>query len=284
MTKAQIKRALNTKIEKLLVSPELANKFLKKNIKNRDLKPKQMITLRKALENGHWIFNGDTITFDKDGNVVDGQHRLQMVIDTGISIVFIVVYGVDVGAKKTKDTGAKRNLADYLQMEGYANATNLAATIRAVSGYYVDDAPKCLGESPNRYTVTVQDGLEILEAHPELIKSSWYAINNKKNAPISPCAIATLYQVLTEISDEVGTEFMDQLINGTNLKFGSPIWKVRNFLLQKKMDSKCGKCSSLRIGYVCAVIIKAWNHEVQGWDLTDVELKRGESFPLPVSI
>jgi len=44
---------------------------------------------------GRWQENGETIIVGKSGNLLDGQHRLQAVIQSGVSIMAIIVFGVD---------------------------------------------------------------------------------------------------------------------------------------------------------------------------------------------
>lgn len=57
------------------VSPELASEWLKGNDFNRKLSP--TITSRYAdeMKNNRWAFTGDSIKFDSDGTLLDGQHR-----------------------------------------------------------------------------------------------------------------------------------------------------------------------------------------------------------------
>jgi hypothetical protein len=70
-----------------LITPELAEKFLEKNSNNyRKLSEKVVKAYQIDMETGNWKFNGDSIKFNKSGQLVDGQHRLTAISRSGISI------------------------------------------------------------------------------------------------------------------------------------------------------------------------------------------------------
>ena len=70
------------------IGPEAAKEMLECNVDNRS--PKKS-ALAKALEDGEWQLNGETIVFSDTGRLIDGQNRLIAVIKTGVPIDTIVV-------------------------------------------------------------------------------------------------------------------------------------------------------------------------------------------------
>ena len=75
-------------------------------------------TISRDMENGVFLANnGQTMVFDEDGRQIDGQHRTQSVIDTGVSKTFAVAVVKREVAEKmfaTLDNNMKRSVSMYL--------------------------------------------------------------------------------------------------------------------------------------------------------------------------
>lgn len=103
-----------------LVTSQLAEKWIDEaNAKN----PRKVISwanverIAKAMEMGRWVLTHQGIAFDKYGNLVDGQHRLLAIIQTGISCTMLITEGVDCEAIPEMDQGQKRNNSTMLQVD-----------------------------------------------------------------------------------------------------------------------------------------------------------------------
>ena len=118
------------------ITPELASHWLSKNTDNRKLRKYRAADLAEAMKDGKWASNGESISFDTRGVLVDGQHRLQAILNSGIRATIAVVLGVDPKARPTVDTGLKRTASDNLTMRGEMYATQLASTIQIWACYY----------------------------------------------------------------------------------------------------------------------------------------------------
>ena len=83
----------NMEIESMvvLVTPELASKWLEKNIDNRNLRKNTINQYVNDMKNGKWSLVGDSITFDKDGILTNGQHRLYAVVQSNTAQYFNVM-------------------------------------------------------------------------------------------------------------------------------------------------------------------------------------------------
>ncbi|WP_460985736.1 ParB N-terminal domain-containing protein, partial [Staphylococcus aureus] len=68
---------------------------------------------------GDWKNAGDTIRFDKDGSLIDGQHRLLACVNTNLAQNFLIVYGLDSEVFDVIDNGKGRTNADVLGMKHY---------------------------------------------------------------------------------------------------------------------------------------------------------------------
>ena len=101
------------------VTPEMAAQWLRSNTANR--KPSKAAIKRWAqIMRAHaWKLCSDAIAFDVDGVLINGQHRLMAVIETGMTQPFLVANNFPTGSKEACDIGKKRQLHEILTIGGY---------------------------------------------------------------------------------------------------------------------------------------------------------------------
>lgn len=77
--------------------------------------------------------NGETIKFDKDGKLLDGQHRLAAIVMSGVTKLIYVAYNVPRSAIITIDTGRNRSFSDQLRVAyEYHHSAQLSSLIRLI--------------------------------------------------------------------------------------------------------------------------------------------------------
>lgn len=122
------------KIERILVTPELACEWLEKfNTDNyRKIVPNVIRRYMHDMKHGRWTENSATIAFATDGSLVDGQHRLTAIAKSGMSIWLNVLTGLAPEARgdHNQDRGKPRDIAAFMTNTGVKNASSVAATIR----------------------------------------------------------------------------------------------------------------------------------------------------------
>lgn len=84
----------NVFVETVLVTPQMANEFLKKNKGNRPPRKNVINGLTSALRSNEWIYTHQGIAFSDCGNLIDGQHRLKAIFNSGKSARMLVVRNV----------------------------------------------------------------------------------------------------------------------------------------------------------------------------------------------
>lgn len=114
------------------VTPELAEKWLGQNHSNRNLRPALVERYCRDMDAGNWRYTGETITFDSDGRLVDGQHRLSALVEHGEPLLFLVAWDVEPEAQDVMDTGAKRLASDMLSMRGDPTPKMTGSTVRLI--------------------------------------------------------------------------------------------------------------------------------------------------------
>lgn len=66
---------------------------------------------------GKWSVNGDSIGFDYNGDLTEGQHRAYAGWKSGMGLSTFVVTGLDPSVRTTLGTGKKRNVGDSLSYD-----------------------------------------------------------------------------------------------------------------------------------------------------------------------
>lgn len=118
------------KAEVKTITPELAKEYLRHNDSNRALRRTRVLQYAHDMKEGKWNLTGQGITFGKDGNLLDGQHRLHAVVFSGVSVDFLVVTDADTVA--TYDCGLTRSMVDRFKLAGNGNGPIYTAAGQAV--------------------------------------------------------------------------------------------------------------------------------------------------------
>jgi hypothetical protein len=95
-----------------LVTPEMAKVYLSKNTDNRNKRGWWVSGLASMIKRGEWIPTHQGVAFAESGKLIDGQHRLEAVVEADIPVEMLVVTGVRDDAYKVLDNGIKRTLSD----------------------------------------------------------------------------------------------------------------------------------------------------------------------------
>lgn len=98
------------------ITPEEACLILThRNCHNRKLVQGTASSYKRQMLNGLWESNGESIVFDKNGQLLDGQHRLHACWKSNITMQEVVVaVGFGTETFKTIDSGKMRSFKDTL--------------------------------------------------------------------------------------------------------------------------------------------------------------------------
>jgi hypothetical protein len=241
-------------VERMMITPEVAESMLRRNTKNRKISPTNLAIIMGQLRNGDWQENGESIKLDDLGNLLDGQHRLTAILKTGIPAQMLVVKGLPPEVFHTIDTGRPRRASDIFSMEGLKNATTVAASLRIINSYYQGwSATRLDGGTKKDYTN--KQMLDLFQKHPKSVESAAFANNYKhKFGKFGTSLLAAWHYIFYACSEPAAKEFFDKLINGDNLQKGDPILWFREQLLT--YDSKSNKLSR---SYLFMMGINVWN-------------------------
>ncbi len=253
------------KIEEMLITPEVAQKLLKKNTNNRPLNERHVLELCKQMQRGQWTQNGETIKFSKTGRLLDGQHRLASIIKSGKSFTIPVVNGLDDKSFNTIDTGRLRTASDIISVNGYSNSSRVAATIKFLIAF---EKGKFSSSNPKREGITNIDTIEYMNNNKGLIEfvdnaSSIYI----KTRHLSPSLLAGLHYIFSKVNVEQADHFFEKYHTGVGLEKEDPILVLRDKLMQNSINK-----SKLKIRDKVILVITCWNAFRKGTKVKSIKL------------
>lgn len=227
------------------VTPEMALEWLERNTHNRHVRPAQVAALARAINAGQWKLDGNPIRFASDGTLLDGQHRLWAVAETGKTVQMFVVEGLENDAQDVMDTGAKRSTSDALTLAGRPNGSRLAAAARLALTMSTDGKVTVFANS---------EVLAWLNEHEEMEKYVAYTRNLHAATGLKPSVFDYTYWRLALIDSDAATEFFNRLSDGVGLPPASPI-----LALKRRLSGAYGKDRKISTTEQIAGTFRAWN-------------------------
>ena len=254
------------------VTPELATEWLDEyNKQNRNMRYRIAGSYATDMEADEWDLNGETVKFAKDGTLIDGQHRLQGIKDSGKTLTMIVVRGLEMSAQATIDRNTVRRFSDTLRITyKEPNHLGLAALVRAVllwkKGY----------KRPSSGYIPSGKQLEhtYLE-HPELAFIVSRAVGIAKKSGLTPSVVGLCMWLFEQSNPGEADTFFERLADGQHMGRGNPIFELRRQALDWKGDK------SKRVAmWQTAVLIKVWNWYLAGKnDVQQISFRMGGANP-----
>jgi hypothetical protein len=207
------------KTEVVMITPAMAEKWLKGTTSgNRPIRKNNLQRLIHDMKSGQWSLNGESIVLDDNGNVVDGQHRLRAVVDSGVTIQSVVVRGVDASAFEYIDLGVRRDGGDVLAVRGYQYGKELAAALNVIDSYYTYDGfhDGASAVSTNKYRHQRVCHTLLAEKYADCGPSVAYihCRCSKVRAFRPPSFVAAMHYVLGHENAEARDKFFESLATG----------------------------------------------------------------------
>ena len=213
-TAPRLDQALDAQL--MRVTPKLAEQWLGRNDSNRNIRPTKLAQLVRDMQGGRFALTGDSIKFDLNGNLIDGQHRLTAVRDSGIPIEVLVVRGLVPSVRAVIDTGATRSASDALRIAGkHAGSRSMAAAIRILLAIRSGEVAHAGDIAP---PVTHSEVITFYDQWAQLLDYCVaFANRNSRSINIRPAALAAAMFVGAQHDLSAFTAFITRM---TELDFG----------------------------------------------------------------
>jgi hypothetical protein len=251
----------------VMVTPEMAERWLKRNKSNRVLRPAAIDQYARDMAAGKWELTG-TIEFDTSGNLIQGQHRLNAVIKSGVTVTMCVLRGISQSAQRVMDSGVKRQAADNLYMvHGTKNATTVVAIARQ----------KIASEFAVR-SVSNSEIEDYVNEHPEISIAAGIAMKYYRGCDISPTVTGL---AAWTIADTHGWDAAEQFFYTASEKVGlqrhDPVIAMTKFFSEAVRNRK-----RYPVETQLSVIIRAFNYRRAGKTCQFLRAEvNGTAVPIP---
>jgi len=128
------------KVSMETITPARAMELLEHNTRNRHLRAALVSQYAADMKAGRWMETHQGIAVNCDGTLLDGQHRLAAIIESGTTQRMLVASGVPSESQLAMDDHAKRSANDALTLDrGELVTATDVAIVRGVSMYAAND-------------------------------------------------------------------------------------------------------------------------------------------------
>ena len=258
----EIRKDKTMKYKQIKLTPELAKEWLATMPEyQRSVSTLVVAEYAKDMAEGRWVEGtGDAIRFNKQGQMIDGQHRCLAVVESGTTIVVTVIEGLDDEVYLVLDKGRKRTAADTI---GGKNANVRAAIAKSLialaSGTPVasivggnaskKNNPISATEAAEVAMTNEATVSQILECYVQLKSAN----NGRFSAPVATCLVAYAAELTGNM--ESFNKFCDDLIKPVqdrSVVCTMAREKASSFILSK------GKSKNAMIFAIYAIAFRSW--------------------------
>jgi hypothetical protein len=272
-----------TTIGNVMVGPEQALAILENcNTGNRPLHSSIVKKYTTAMRSEKWMDAGESLKFDWNGVLLNGQHRLGAIVLSGIPQVFTLERGLDPATFEVIDSHSKRSILDLLYITGNPHGQNAAMVLRMLLG-----RPKAEKEGVSfENGMDATNGAILAEARKlnnDLFRDALLAakrIAQSTRIMIAPLA-AWYYETAALNGQAIVDEWIDGLCSGVNLEEGDPRLAFRQWTL-----SFVGETAVIRRSRTAQVIAyqaiqRAWIAECTNSKLKNIRVWKLKQPGLP---
>lgn len=258
-----------------LLTPQWAADVLaNKNGRNRKLKAGTAAGISEEITAGRWRLNGEAIVFNTAGELVDGQHRLAAIVQSGIAVPSVVITGVAAESFESHGQSRPRTRGDILSIPAVgmdAGESNTGPLAAALTWVYRWENGRL---DSHNLTPRNTEMRSLLDRHPGVRDSLSTASRCVRSVHIPSVTVAMHY--LFGLKDAAARDtFFDQLLDGLDVQPGSHM-----HLLTRWLKNNVSRLKSHEYPQIAAVMIKTWNRiRTDQPPATTLVWKPNESFP-----
>jgi hypothetical protein len=265
------------------VDPERAAELLASVRYNRPISPLTVGRYARTMLAGRWRLTGSGISVVENGDgsthMINGAHRMQAVIKSGVTQEFLVIWEEDESVFETFDIGRTRSTATLLGLAGHHSPAVVAAMVRVLLLY--KQTPDVLWTSA-RSTVAPDDVLRwVAELGPEgqdLLADAARRVNELRRSirTVGSWYGSLVWLIQTEAAQpDLFLEFHEALRAGAGLPSGDTRLAYRNYIINTSPGSLRDATGDMARQAYLAVGIRAWNDWMKGEERQQYKFQAG---------
>lgn len=267
----EVVKSLDITVE--LIDPLMAEQFLQNhNFHNRCINKTALKKYVQDVKEGRWEFTHQAIAFDVNGVLLDGQHRLQTVVNSQTPMFFLIVRNLPKKVGLVTDVHSKRRIGDAVALSRNdqnqhwtKNMFDLAAAITKKIFEFENGnfGRASVDQSTNNSKFSRNDIVEFINNNVNRLEEAMGVAKTcfETQKEVDRSIIGALYDILSrKVSKIAAAEFFKSYATGANLQYGHPILILRDLFLKHRVKpSGVFKYHRTRI----YSLIRAWNCYIQ---------------------
>ncbi len=225
--------------------------------------------LARELSKGDWAFNGDSIRQDCEGNIIDGQHRLNACIVSGVSFSTLLIKGLPTEYIHTIDVGGKpRSLANALEInhkQNYKYSNQIASSAKLIK-FLEAGSTGGTGCKKMKAHLTGSSLLLFIKENPTFIEFITDTMRLRANGDkfITGTVFCAIKWITDQIDLNTSNKFWQGLSDGIGINQTCSIWYLRKRIMRGKVN----RDARLTHSELIIIIYNTFNSFVEGKTLT----------------
>ena len=252
------------------VTPEWARQIIDKHLKElesgayrqRPISDRIVKAYASDMKAGNWSLTGQGISFDTDGHLMDGQHRVAAVVAAGVEVDMLIMWGLPAehdGRVKTInlfDIGKKRTVGGQLKIEGmeYYNEVGAAARCLIILSRGLTNIKGVVYTLPQQVAVAEAFQHNIYKLI-HILRKDGAPTKNSASYILAPLAL--LHCCMPDEAELFATEFNE----GTGLSKTSPVLHFKRHLENSPARNRGGDYQIHEMGVTISALYSYVNEK-----------------------
>jgi hypothetical protein len=268
---------MKLRVEMLKIAPDAAKRMIERWIPDGQRNSTDSAVKRYAadLTDRRWNSQaGTTISIDRNGYVIDGRHRLQAIVDSGVPMDVLVVFECDPSAISVIDIGVPRRLREMLVVRSrgaFKNSLRISGIARSAL-FGVNS--KAAAYSHNYIVEFIEKNQGVFQSFSTLAERN--GARKTCHAPVIGAFVRAAFAIGVSKVERLFERFVEQEWEGRN----DPL-KLLEFYLRANTGSERAKknVASQRDKYGAAV--RAIVASINGENLRKLIPAKADAFSIP---
>jgi hypothetical protein len=256
------------KVVQETITPDRAREYLATVDQQRRVTKSHVARLARSMSAGHWRMTGEPIQFDKQGHLINGQHRLHAIIQSGVTLPVLVLRGLDHSVYEVMDQGRPRSRSETAATLGIKNASGVSAStqilIRLKYGTEVD-----------RVQVDNAEIMEFIKVNRDMVEEA--GVQARRYGVLPASTYGAFLFLAMHASRDRAMEFAELMATGAGLELGHPALTMRNKASAIKHSKN--RLEESRTSKLLPLLVRAFDAFVDGQSLHKIIYEPDNYYP-----
>lgn len=271
---------MSTRYEKRRIGPDEAEALLDTMRRRRPMRRAQVDRLAQEIRDGYWNPDASLLLIGESSDLIDGQHRLTAIIETGATVETGVLLDVADDAFFEIDKGVRRSFADTIRhADPDATSPNVRAAVvaRLYEAFETGEIRKGAHNASHRDLFDLYNKIDPVDLSNAINQAG----RIRYDTSCGPHAVTATAVYL--IRDAVARDHGDlDVVDAfeAELRRGRGIGSVfRDWVLRDRVNHRAAKIGNKRI--LTGVLFKAWDAWRNGDDDFNPHFRSTEPWQFP---